>query len=95
MKTTCAHCNQQYDIGAEHECNPECLHCGVTFDNLENPEYDSPKIAISRHQRTCEDRPESWDRSMYDPEADWRERRRERKRIRQWERKMQKERHVW
>lgn len=95
MNTTCGHCHEEYDISDGHDCKPNCLHCGATFEDLEQSEYDHVKIAVSRHQRECDEQPEGWGKNIYDPESEWREERREKKRIRQWERKVKKEKHVW
>lgn len=95
IKTVCGHCHKEYEMGEGHDCEPNCIHCGATFDDLEDPEYDHAKIAVSRHERECDDRPESWGAPIDDPEAQFREERRERKHIRQWEDKQCKRRHVW
>lgn len=90
MKTTCAHCHTEYDLSEAHDCTPSCYHCGKVYGELENPEYDSEKIAISRHQRECDEPPESWDRPIQDPEAEFRKNRRERKRRQQQDRRIEK-----
>lgn len=95
METVCGHCHKEYDMSEGHECTPNCIHCGATFGDLENPQYDSAKIAVSRHERNCDNRPESWDKQFADPEGRFREERREREHERVWEEKLRKERHVW
>jgi len=95
MEMKCGHCHQTYEHGKGHDCTPNCLHCGATYDDLQDPKYESPKIAVSRHQRECSERPEGWGENLPDPEAEFRERRREDKRIREWERKRLKRGHVW
>jgi len=93
MKTICGHCHNEIEMGGGHDCTPTCRHCGVTFEGLDNPGYDSAKIAVSRHQRECDDRPEP--EPFVDPEGQFRAERRKRKRIRQWEEKQRKRSHVW
>lgn len=95
MNTVCGHCHQEYEMGDGHDCEPNCIHCGATFSDLDNPQYGREKIAVSRHQRECIDRPGSWDEPISDPEGQFRAERRERKRIRQWEEKQRKRGHVW
>lgn len=95
LEITCAHCHEEYDLGSDHNCTPECIHCGATYSDLDDPEYDSAKISVSRHQRECEERPESWGEPIRDPEGEFREERRERKRTRLWEEKQRKRGHVW
>jgi hypothetical protein len=92
MKTTCGHCHKDFNLGDNHDCTPECIHCGKTYSDLESPEYDSAKIAVSRHQRECGERPASWDEPIRDPEAEFREDRRERKRQEQFEERLRRNR---
>jgi hypothetical protein len=95
MKITCGHCGEELENWDDHDCEPECHHCGATFEDLENPEYESAKVAVSLHQRGCEERPESWDEPIHDPEAEFRAERRRKKRIREMERRRRKKKYVW
>lgn len=97
MKAVCGHCNKEFDgaVVGDHECEPSCIHCGVTYKELEEPEYESPKIAVSRHERKCSERPGAWDKPIRDPEGEFRAERREREHQRQWEEKLRRERHIW
>lgn len=95
METTCGHCHNTYQLGTDHNCTPTCRHCGITFSDLDDPAYDSAKIAVSRHQRNCPEQPEDYGEPFVDPEGEFRAVRRERERVRRWEEKMRKERHVW
>lgn len=92
MNTTCAHCHSEYDHSDGHNCTAECIHCGATYDELENPEYDSAKVAVSRHQRECAERSESWNEPIRDPEAEFRKTRRERERQRRFEQRLRRKR---
>lgn len=92
MKTTCGHCHNEYDHGDGHDCTPECIHCGATYSDLDDTEYNSAKIATSRHQRNCEDRPDSWGEPINDPEGEFRAERRERKRQQQFEERLRRNR---
>jgi len=90
METNCFHCGQTFEMGEDHECEPSCRHCGATADELDS-EYDSDKIAVSSHERECDER-EPPEEPINDPEAEFREKRRERKKRRQFERKIQRRR---
>lgn len=81
----CAHCNDDVPLAGDHDCTPACLHCGAAFADLDDPQFDSAALAVSRHQRECEERPDSWDRPVRDPEGEFRAERRERERVRRWE----------
>ena len=91
----CMACNdtfESFEAIRNHNCTPECRHCGKTFADLEAPEYpESEKLSISAHQRECEERdpPEG---PIRDPEAEFRKERRERKRRRQFEAKIERQR---
>jgi len=92
LETVCAHCGTEYEFSNGHDCIPECYHCGVTYDEIDNPKYDSAKIEISRHQRNCEEQPEGWGENIRDIEAEWREQRRRKKRQQEWDRKIERKR---
>jgi len=87
MQTTCAHCGETFEMGEEHDCEPECRHCGATADEVEK-DLDSDKIAVSRHERACGEREETG--PIKDPEAEFRKKRREKKRQREAERRARK-----
>lgn len=94
LETTCGHCHDTYEIGEDHECEPECYHCGATFDDLDSPEYDHAKIAVSRHQRDCDERPDGWGEGIRDPEAEFRAERRRREKQRKHDRRIERERRI-
>jgi hypothetical protein len=89
LETTCGHCGDNFPMSEGHDCEPECHHCGATFDDLEGPEYESAKIAVSRHQRECDERPDGWGANIRDPEAGFRENRRQQEKQRRDDRRIE------
>lgn len=90
----CADCNDSFstwDEFDEHDCTPTCHHCGATYEDLDDPESDTAQFAIEDHQRTCDERPASADQPIRDIEGGWREEKREKERIDQWMRKLERE----
>jgi len=88
MQTTCAHCGEKFGIGEDHDCEPNCRHCGATANEVEDL-TESDKLNVSRHERACGEREETG--PIKDPEAEFRKKRREKKRRREAERKMRKQ----